>query len=39
MVHQVRRDAPPVLDHSRRLLALGAEHALKQYQGTGRFAG
>jgi len=32
MVHQVRRDAPPVLDHSRRLLALGAEHALKQYQ-------
>ena len=32
MVHQVRRDAPPVLDHSRRLLALCAEHALKQYQ-------
>jgi predicted ATPase len=32
MVHQVRRDGPPVLDHSKRLLALGREHALKQYQ-------
>ena len=32
MVHQLRRDAPLVLDHSKRLLELGAEHALKQYQ-------
>jgi predicted ATPase len=38
MVHQFRRDAPPVLDHSERLLALGAEHTLKQYQMIGSIA-
>jgi class 3 adenylate cyclase len=32
MVHQVRRDAPPVLDYSKRLLVLGTEHALAQYR-------
>ena len=32
MVHQLRGDAAPVLDHSKRLLTLGTEHALRQYQ-------